>query len=192
MILPVCYERLSQPNPHRLIFTQGTLFAFVGSSLYCPVTDVCFEWWVDRRGLHRGSRHSGAGIGGLTLPFITTALLDRLGMRQHSPHRVSLFLFSGAVLFRSSVNETPLGSNKDERPPNNKKMENANRFRQIGILVTLARSTLSRSRLGICSHLAYTSELFSENVGYGLAIGALTIAHINLSSIPAQIIVGFS
>ncbi len=42
---------------------------------------VRFEWWQKRRGLAIGIMYSGTGIGGLTVPFIASGLLQAYGRR---------------------------------------------------------------------------------------------------------------
>ncbi|OCF41432.1 hypothetical protein I317_04733 [Kwoniella heveanensis CBS 569] len=64
-----------------LIFTQGVLYGLGGTMLYCPTTAYMFEWWFRRRGLATGIMFAGTGAGGLIMPLISSALLDKYGKR---------------------------------------------------------------------------------------------------------------
>nr|XP_031862664.1 uncharacterized protein CI109_001675 [Kwoniella shandongensis]KAA5529736.1 hypothetical protein CI109_001675 [Kwoniella shandongensis] len=64
-----------------LIFTQGVLYSLGGTMLYCPTTNYMFEWWFNRRGFATGIMFAGTGAGGLIMPLISSALLQRYGKR---------------------------------------------------------------------------------------------------------------
>jgi MFS family permease len=49
--------------------------------LYSPATAYMFEWWRARRGLSSGIMFAGTGAGGLIMPILCAALLDRFGRR---------------------------------------------------------------------------------------------------------------
>lgn len=64
-----------------LIMTQGVMYAIGGTMLYGPTTGIMFEWWRARRGFATGVMFSGTGVGGLVMPILSSALLDRYGRR---------------------------------------------------------------------------------------------------------------
>ncbi|WVQ98835.1 hypothetical protein IAU59_005966 [Kwoniella sp. CBS 9459] len=64
-----------------LILTQGVLYGLGGTMLYCPTTAYMFEWWSRRRGLASGIMFAGTGAGGLIMPLVSSALLDKYGKR---------------------------------------------------------------------------------------------------------------
>ncbi|KAK8869677.1 hypothetical protein IAR55_000245 [Kwoniella newhampshirensis] len=64
-----------------LILTQGVLYSIGGTMLYCPTTNYMFEWWFNRRGLATGIMFAGTGAGGLVMPLISSALLQKYGKR---------------------------------------------------------------------------------------------------------------
>ena len=64
-----------------LILTQGVLYGLGGTLLYNPAILFLQEWFSRRRGLAFGIMWSGTGIGGFTVPFLLTALLERYGWR---------------------------------------------------------------------------------------------------------------
>ncbi|KAI9249258.1 major facilitator superfamily domain-containing protein [Phascolomyces articulosus] len=62
-----------------LYLTQGIMFGFGASFLYVAAMTVPAQWFNKRRGLGLGVVTSGAGIGGVILPFIVTGLINRVG-----------------------------------------------------------------------------------------------------------------
>ncbi|WVO16804.1 hypothetical protein L204_104490 [Cryptococcus depauperatus] len=64
-----------------LVATQGVLYGLGGTMLYCPTTVYMFEWWSKRRGFSAGVMFAGTGAGGLVMPFVSIALLQRYGSR---------------------------------------------------------------------------------------------------------------
>ncbi|WRT67245.1 uncharacterized protein IL334_004212 [Kwoniella shivajii] len=64
-----------------LVLTQGVLYGIGGILLWCPTTNYMFEWFSNRRGLAAGIMLSGTGAGGLILPLISIAMLEKYGKR---------------------------------------------------------------------------------------------------------------
>ncbi|KAI8069173.1 major facilitator superfamily domain-containing protein [Gongronella butleri] len=62
-----------------LYLSQGVLFGFGASIMYCSIMSIAPLWFNKRRGLALGVVTSGSGIGGLVLPFLMTAVNAKLG-----------------------------------------------------------------------------------------------------------------
>ncbi|KAH8549549.1 major facilitator superfamily domain-containing protein [Umbelopsis sp. PMI_123] len=60
-----------------LYLTQGIMFGFGAACMYITTMGVVPQWFDKRRGLALGIAASGSGIGGLIMPFIMTALLQK-------------------------------------------------------------------------------------------------------------------
>ncbi|KAK7467602.1 hypothetical protein VKT23_004655 [Stygiomarasmius scandens] len=67
--------------PWQLILTQGAIFSLGGSLLYFPMMTYCFEWFSEKKGLANGVMFSGTGVGGVVVPIVTQASLERYGHR---------------------------------------------------------------------------------------------------------------
>ncbi|KAI9322316.1 major facilitator superfamily domain-containing protein [Dichotomocladium elegans] len=63
-----------------LYLTQGMLFGTGASLLYVAAMNVPAQWFNRRRGLALGIVSSGAGVGGIVLPFVITEINNRLGI----------------------------------------------------------------------------------------------------------------
>ncbi|KAI9249254.1 major facilitator superfamily domain-containing protein [Phascolomyces articulosus] len=63
-----------------LYLTQGLMFGFGTAFLYMAAITVPAQWFNKKRGLGLSIVTSGAGIGGVILPFIMTALINRVGI----------------------------------------------------------------------------------------------------------------
>ncbi|WVQ78389.1 hypothetical protein IAT38_000475 [Cryptococcus sp. DSM 104549] len=68
-------------NATAVLVTQGVLYGLGGTMLYCPATNYMFQWWSKRRGFATGIMFAGTGAGGLVMPLVSTALLQRYGKR---------------------------------------------------------------------------------------------------------------
>ncbi|KZW00297.1 MFS general substrate transporter [Exidia glandulosa HHB12029] len=73
----------------QFILSQGLAYALGASILYFPTVAFAVEWFPDRHGLAIGILFSGAGAGGLIMPFAIEAMLNRFG------HRITFFILSG-------------------------------------------------------------------------------------------------
>jgi MFS family permease len=62
-----------------LIGLQGVLYAVGELILYLPLMSIINEWFIERRGLAYGIVTCSTGVTGTALPFLTEALLTRLG-----------------------------------------------------------------------------------------------------------------
>ncbi|GAB5592431.1 hypothetical protein Unana1_07331 [Umbelopsis nana] len=62
-----------------LYLTQGVMFGLGGSAMYITMMGTVPQWFDKRRGLALGLSASGSGIGGLVMPFIMNALLQKFG-----------------------------------------------------------------------------------------------------------------
>lgn len=62
-----------------LYLTQGVMFGLGGSAMYITMMGIVPQWFDKRRGLALGLAASGSGIGGLIMPFIMNALLQKFG-----------------------------------------------------------------------------------------------------------------
>ncbi|KAJ2962869.1 hypothetical protein NQZ79_g2034 [Umbelopsis isabellina] len=62
-----------------LYLTQGIMFGLGGSAMYITMMGIVPQWFDKRRGLALGLSASGSGIGGLIMPFIMNALLQKYG-----------------------------------------------------------------------------------------------------------------
>ncbi|CDR49247.1 RHTO0S24e01728g1_1 [Rhodotorula toruloides] len=63
----------------QLLLTQGLLYSIGGSMAYYSTFYFLQEWFVERRGFANGVCFAGTAAGGLVLPFILNALLERYG-----------------------------------------------------------------------------------------------------------------
>ncbi|KAK0195059.1 MFS general substrate transporter [Armillaria mellea] len=68
-------------TPEMLVLTQGVMYSIGGSFLYFPVMTYLFEWFSDKKGLANGLIFSGTGVGGVVMPIITEALLNKYGRK---------------------------------------------------------------------------------------------------------------
>ncbi|SJK97120.1 related to monocarboxylate transporter [Armillaria ostoyae] len=68
-------------TPEMLVLTQGVMYSIGGSFLYFPVTTYLFEWFSDKKGLANGLIFSGTGVGGVVMPIIIEALLNKYGRK---------------------------------------------------------------------------------------------------------------
>ncbi|KAJ2079537.1 hypothetical protein H4R24_003706 [Coemansia sp. RSA 988] len=66
-------------SPLKLLLTQGLLYGFGASFLYITAITLPSQWFRRYRGLAASIATSGAGMGGLWLPFATDAMITRLG-----------------------------------------------------------------------------------------------------------------
>ncbi|KAI7882517.1 MFS general substrate transporter, partial [Lichtheimia hyalospora FSU 10163] len=79
MVLGLELASLSTEIYH-VYLTQGVLFGSGASLLYVAAMSVPAQWFNRRRGLALGIVSSGAGIGGVVLPFVQTAVNNTLGI----------------------------------------------------------------------------------------------------------------
>ncbi|KAG8932494.1 hypothetical protein FRC03_009421 [Tulasnella sp. 419] len=75
-------------RPSHLILTQGIMYPIGGTMLYFPILTWLVEWFSEKRGLANGILFSGTGLGGVVVPFVSEALLNRFG------HRLAFFILS--------------------------------------------------------------------------------------------------
>ncbi|KAI8147417.1 major facilitator superfamily domain-containing protein [Fennellomyces sp. T-0311] len=80
-----------------LYLTQGVLFGSGASFMYVAAMSVPAQWFNRRRGLGLGLVSSGSGVGGLVLPFVMTALNNKLGAAW--TYRIMGFLVLGMNVF---------------------------------------------------------------------------------------------
>lgn len=73
----------------QFMLSQGVAYALGASLLYFPTVAFAVEWFPDRHGLAIGILFSGAGAGGLIMPFAIEAMLNRFG------HRITFFILTG-------------------------------------------------------------------------------------------------
>ncbi|ODN74836.1 hypothetical protein L202_07142 [Cryptococcus amylolentus CBS 6039] len=72
-------------KPWHLLVTVGLIYPFAGGKLmdvvaaYFPCGALLFEWFYAKRGLATGIMY--AGTGGCIMPFVMSALLDKLGYK---------------------------------------------------------------------------------------------------------------
>jgi len=69
----------SDAQPWQLLLTQGLLYSIGGAMAYYSTFYYLQEWFVERRGFANGVCFAGTAAGGLVLPFILQALLERYG-----------------------------------------------------------------------------------------------------------------
>lgn len=71
----------------QLIATQGVLYALAGNALVTPTLTYLDEWFVRRKGLAIGIMWAGDGTGGVIMPLLFQAMLERIGFRwvRHCP-----------------------------------------------------------------------------------------------------------
>lgn len=62
-----------------LIVVQGIMYGLSGGLLYTPVILWLGDWFVLHRSLAAGIIFGGSGLGGVILPFLLSALLERVG-----------------------------------------------------------------------------------------------------------------
>ncbi|KAH8899340.1 MFS general substrate transporter [Thozetella sp. PMI_491] len=65
----------------QLIATQGVLYALGCGLLFSPTSLYMDEWFVERKGLAYGTMWSSKALVGVVMPFLMSALLDRVGLR---------------------------------------------------------------------------------------------------------------
>ncbi|KIO32645.1 hypothetical protein M407DRAFT_66455, partial [Tulasnella calospora MUT 4182] len=75
-------------RPAHLVVTQGIIYSIGGNLLYFPVLTYLMEWFSVKRGLANGILFTGAGLGGVVVPFVTEVLLRRYG------HKITFFIFA--------------------------------------------------------------------------------------------------
>ena len=68
------WHPVSVAAPTHRVFTNSR-------SLYNPTVVFLQEWFVQRKGFAFGIMWSGTGVGGVSIPFLISALLDRYGFR---------------------------------------------------------------------------------------------------------------
>lgn len=73
----------------QFMLSQGLAYALGASILYFPTVAFATEWFPDRHGLAIGILFSGAGAGGLVMPFAVEAMLHRYG------HRTTFYILAG-------------------------------------------------------------------------------------------------
>ncbi|GAA6046550.1 hypothetical protein NBRC10513_001456 [Rhodotorula toruloides] len=83
----------------QLLLTQGLLYSIGGSMAYYSTFYFLQEWFVERRGFANGVCFAGTAAGGLVLPFILNALLERYGAALTlRALAVSTFILLGAAV----------------------------------------------------------------------------------------------
>ncbi|SMR60092.1 unnamed protein product [Zymoseptoria tritici ST99CH_3D1] len=65
----------------QLLVCQGILYGLAGNALVMPTINFINEWWIRRRGFAIGVAIAGDGFGGVVMPLILQALLERVGFR---------------------------------------------------------------------------------------------------------------
>ncbi|GAA94519.1 uncharacterized protein L969DRAFT_14266 [Mixia osmundae IAM 14324] len=92
----------------QLVLTQGASYAIGGALIYYVNIASLSEWWVAKRGMANGIVFAGTAAGGLILPFVLNALIDRFGLERALQ---SLGVFTGlalACLLPLTRNRVPL------------------------------------------------------------------------------------
>ncbi|KPV78552.1 uncharacterized protein RHOBADRAFT_51007 [Rhodotorula graminis WP1] len=85
--------------PWQLLLTQGLLYSIGGAMAYYSTFYYLQEWYVERRGFANGVCFAGTAAGGLVLPFILQALLEKYGAATTlQALSVSTFVLLGAAL----------------------------------------------------------------------------------------------
>ncbi|GAA5897548.1 hypothetical protein JCM8208_003301 [Rhodotorula glutinis] len=85
--------------PWQLLLTQGLLYSVGGAMAYYSTFFFLQEWFIERRGFANGVCFAGTAAGGLVLPFILQALLEKYGAATTlQALSVSTFLLLGAAL----------------------------------------------------------------------------------------------
>ncbi|GEM06534.1 MFS monocarboxylate transporter [Rhodotorula toruloides] len=83
----------------QLLLTQGCLYSIGGSMAYYSTFYFLQEWFIERRGFANGVCFAGTAAGGLVLPFILNALLERYGAALTlRALAVSTFILLGAAV----------------------------------------------------------------------------------------------
>ncbi|WWC89922.1 uncharacterized protein L201_004851 [Kwoniella dendrophila CBS 6074] len=167
-----------------LVVTQGILYGIGGTLLYCPTTNYMFEWWSNRRGLASGIMLSGTGAGGLVMPLISNALLQRYGKRTTLLSIGISFTILIAILIPFIRPRLPIPSNSNtHRPKVNWNFMSRSTFWLLWLGVLFQ---------GLAAFMPVTYlPSYATALSLSPTIGTLTIALMNLARVPGQVVIGY-
>ncbi|WRT67244.1 uncharacterized protein IL334_004211 [Kwoniella shivajii] len=170
-------------NASTLIVTQGVLYGIGGTMLYCPTTNYMFEWWLNRRGLASGIMLSGTGAGGLIMPLISNALLQKYGKRTTLLAIGISYTFLLAFLIPFIRPRLPVAQPSVTRRP---KINWS--FLKTSTFWLLWSGVLFQ---GLAAFMPVTYlPSYATALSLSPTIGTLSIALMNLARVPGQVIIG--
>ncbi|KAK6903067.1 hypothetical protein I204_07796 [Kwoniella mangroviensis CBS 8886] len=170
-----------------LVVTQGVLYGIGGTLLYCPTTNYMFEWWLNKRGLASGIMLSGTGAGGLVMPLISNALLQKYGKRTTLlsigiSYTILIALLIPFIKPRLPIPSSSSSSSRRPRPKVNWGFMRRSAFWLLwaGVLFQ-----------GLAAFMPVTYlPSYATALSLSPTIGTLTIALMNLARVPGQVIIG--
>ncbi|KAF5373756.1 hypothetical protein D9758_000933 [Tetrapyrgos nigripes] len=169
-------------KPWHLMLTQGAIYSLGGSLLYFPNMTYCFEWFSEKRGLANGVMFSGTGIGGVVVPFLTQALLDRYGHKTTLIASAIAFLSIIAPCFPYCKGRLPVAQAVNTRSLDTQALYN------VVLWVFLISSLLQ----GFGSFIpTLYLPTFASDIQMSSATGTLAVALVNGASAPGQVFFGW-
>nr|XP_019042357.1 hypothetical protein I302_08960 [Kwoniella bestiolae CBS 10118]OCF21287.1 hypothetical protein I302_08960 [Kwoniella bestiolae CBS 10118] len=166
-----------------LVVTQGVLYGIGGTMLYCPTTNYMFEWWLNRRGLASGIMLSGTGAGGLVMPLISNALLQKYGKRTTLLSIGISYTILIAILIPFVRARLPIpATTSSRRPKVNWEFTRRSTFWLLWMGVLFQ---------GLAAFMPVTYlPSYATALSLSPTIGTLSIALMNLARVPGQVIIG--
>ncbi|KAK4686345.1 hypothetical protein P7C73_g3793, partial [Tremellales sp. Uapishka_1] len=171
-------------SPVQLLGTQGIMYGIGGTMLYCPVTSYMFEWWRYRRGMATGVMFSGTGLGGLVMPFVSSALLQRYGRKTTLISLAVGYVFLLSLLIPFIRPRLPLPAKTHRAAP---KIDWLFLNHQAFWLLFLG--VLSQ---GLAAFIPSTYiPSYASTLSLPASTGTVSVALMNLARVPGQVILGW-
>ncbi len=166
-----------------LIATQGVLYALGCGLLFSPTSLYLDEWFVKRKGLAYGIMWSAKSIVGVITPFLSSALLDRFGLRT----TLLAWAAASAVLTMPLITvmkpRVPLPSRASARPP-----PVSFAFLRHPLFWMLQIGNILQS-FGYLMPTTYLAS-YATSIGLSHVAGPVLLAVFSLSSVPGSLVHG--
>ncbi|KAI1464230.1 MFS general substrate transporter [Daldinia caldariorum] len=185
-------------SARQLIATQGVLHAVGCGLLFSPASLSLDEWFSERKGLAYGAMWASKSTVGAGMPFLTSALLSRFGVRTTlRAYAASSALLTIPPLFL--IREYPAATTtSEEHAFDHQQQQPGRRQRQRGrVSFAFARhSTFWILQWGnVLQSLGYLMPptylaSYAHALGFPSVTGPIFLALISLASVPGSLLIG--
>ncbi|KAI1799747.1 MFS general substrate transporter [Daldinia bambusicola] len=188
-------------SAHQLIATQGVLHAVGCGLLFSPTSLSLDEWFSERKGLAYGAMWASKSTVGAGMPFLTSALLNRFGVRTTlRAYAVSSALLTIPPLFLIREYPAAASSSSSSSPSEEHgvQQQSGRQQRQPGrVSFAFARHSIFwilqwgniLQSLGYLMPSTYLAS-YAHALGFPSITGPIFLALISLASVPGSLLIG--